>query len=65
MRDKEFDGEYVDVRPLAKELNLSPAVLYDGIKKKKFPHYRLGRRVWLHRTELLAALKVMPKGRVK
>ena len=34
--------EFTSVRPLAKELKVSPAALYQAIAKNKLPHYRLG-----------------------
>ena len=55
--------EFVNVRPMAKELHVSPAALYQAIAKGHLPHYRIGRRVLLKRTEVLEALKITPNGK--
>jgi len=57
--------EFTSVRPLAKELKVSPAALYQAIAKNKLPHYRLGRRILVKEAEVVEAMKSPANGKAR
>lgn len=47
-------GEYMTVREAAKEKGTSETALYQAIRLKNLPHYRIGRQILVRQSDIIS-----------